>query len=54
MGSPQNPSPEQIATLEKAGQLQLHTSPKWINTKGQEVINISLPRQAISLLKFVW
>ena len=54
MGSPQNPSPEQIATLEKAGQLQLYTSPYWINSKGEETITISLPRQAVSLLKFVW
>src|SRR5215467_6598814 len=30
MGSPQSPSPEQYAELERAGQLELLTSPEWI------------------------
>jgi xylan 1,4-beta-xylosidase len=55
MGSPQNPSDEQIAKLEKAGQLQLLTSPKWIKTEdGKAVIEMQLPRQGVSLLKLTW
>jgi xylan 1,4-beta-xylosidase len=33
MGSPKQPTAEQIAILEKAGQLQLLTSPEWITPK---------------------
>lgn len=55
MGSPQNPSAEQIAILERAGQLELLTSPEWINTNnGEATINFVLPRQGVSLLKFDW
>jgi xylan 1,4-beta-xylosidase len=55
MGSPQNPTKSQLEKLEKAGQLQLFTSPKWkqIN-KGATNIQIDLPRQAISLIKLDW
>ncbi|WP_439130087.1 GH39 family glycosyl hydrolase [Polaribacter sp.] len=55
MGSPQNPTKSQIEKLEKAGQLQLFTSPKWkqIN-KGSTNIQIDLPRQGISLIKLDW
>jgi len=55
MGSPQNPSTEQIAELERAGQLHLLGSPEWINTNnGEAVINMLLPRQGVSLLKLDW
>jgi xylan 1,4-beta-xylosidase len=55
MGSPQNPTPEQIDTLEKAGQLKLLTSPEWINIKdGKASVSMQLPRQGVSLLKFIW
>ena len=55
MGSPQNPSAEQIAELEKAGQLQILGSPEWIKTKdGAVVIAFDLPRQGVSLLKITW
>lgn len=55
MGSPKAPSAEQIAELEKAGQLQLLTSPEWINPKnGTANISVKLPRQAVSFLKFSW
>jgi xylan 1,4-beta-xylosidase len=55
MGSPKNPSGEQIAQLEKAGQLHLLGSPQWINTKnGEATITMSLPRQGVSLLKLDW
>jgi xylan 1,4-beta-xylosidase len=55
MSSPQNPTKEQIEVLEKAGQLQLYTSPEWLTSKGPSMtLKIILPRQAVSLLKFVW
>ncbi|NIJ54798.1 GH39 family glycosyl hydrolase [Dyadobacter arcticus] len=55
MGSPKSPSTEQIAKLEKAGQLQMLTSPEWINPKnGVANIKVLLPRQGVSLLKFSW
>ncbi len=55
MGSPQNPSAEQIAQLEQAGQLDLYGSPQYIQTKnGEASIKVSMPRQAVGLLKFDW
>jgi len=55
MGSPQNPTGEQIIELEKSGQLQKMTEPKKIQTKkGTLNLTIKLPRQAVSLLKFDW
>lgn len=55
MGSPQNPTKNQIESLEKAGQLQLFTSPKWRNiNNGNASFNVDLPRQAISLIKLDW
>ncbi|MFN3490224.1 MAG: GH39 family glycosyl hydrolase [Emticicia sp.] len=55
MGSPENPTNEQIAILEKAGQLTLLTSPSYVKTTDSELkLNVSLPRQGVSLLKFDW
>jgi xylan 1,4-beta-xylosidase len=55
MGSPKQPSAEQIRQLEKAGQLELLTSPEWINPKnGSATIEMQLPRQAVSFLHFKW
>jgi len=55
MGSPQNPTSEQVAELEKSGQLQKIIEPKKIQTKkGALNLTIKLPRQAVSLLKFDW
>ncbi len=55
MGSPDNPTKEQIAILEKSGQLTLLTSPTYIKTNNGELkLNIQLPRQGVSLLKFDW
>lgn len=55
MGSPENPTNEQITILEKAGQLTLLTSPSYVKTNNGELkLNISLPRQGVSLLKFDW
>ena len=54
MGSPQNPSAEQVAVLEKAGQLQMMNAPEKMNTKDKMTIAIHLPRQGVSLLKLDW
>jgi xylan 1,4-beta-xylosidase len=55
MGSPQSPTPEQYAQLKAAGQLQLLTSPEWVDVSGGKVtIDMSLPRQATSLMHFKW
>ncbi len=52
MGSPQHPTAEQIAKLEKAGQLQMLSKPKEIKISDNAVtIKMQLPRQAVSLLK---
>ena len=55
MGSPQNPTADQIKQLEMSGQLQMKTSPQWINTtNGEYKTEIELQRQAVALLKFSW
>lgn len=55
MGSPKSPSDEQIAELERAGQLQLYSSPEWVTIKnGAAVLKMDLPRQGVSLLKYSW
>ena len=55
MGSPQSPTPEQYAQLKQAGQLELLTSPAWLDVDhGTVTIETSLPRQAVSLLHIKW
>jgi xylan 1,4-beta-xylosidase len=55
MGAPQNPTPEQYAQLEAAGQLALLTSPEWVNSKdGKIELSFPLPRQAVSLIHVSW
>jgi xylan 1,4-beta-xylosidase len=55
MGSPQNPTPEQYARLEAAGQLELLTSPEWVSGKdGKVELSFALPRQAVSLIQVSW
>ena len=55
MGSPQDPTPEQYKQLEEAGQLHLFTSPQWINTEnGEYTLELTLPRQGVSLIKLTW
>ncbi len=55
MGSPQSPTPDQYAQLKAAGQLQLLTSPTWLDVDdGKVTIDASLPRQAVSLLLLKW
>ena len=55
MGSPKAPTAEQVAQLEKAGQLQLIGPAEPVTvTNGEAVMNFSLPRQGVSLLKLTW
>ena len=55
MGSPQNPTVEQIAILEKAGQLEMLGSPQWVKVKDGAITNqFNLPRQGVSLIKLTW
>ena len=55
MGSPQEPTPEQYAKLKAAGQLELLSSPEWLDVSGGAVtITTQLPRQATSLLHLEW
>lgn len=55
MGSPQQPTAAQIATLEKAGALQTIGKVETLKpVSGTAVINVDLPRQAVTLLKMNW
>jgi len=55
MGSPQKPTNAQIATLEKAGQLQTMGSPTKMNVNnGALQVKLSLPRQGVTLVKLDW
>ncbi|WP_348263515.1 beta-xylosidase [Telmatobacter sp. DSM 110680] len=55
MGSPQSPTAKQYAELRQAGQLELLTSPQWLDVnEGKVTVAMELPRQAISLLRLQW
>jgi xylan 1,4-beta-xylosidase len=54
MGSPQQPTNEQIARLEKAGQLQQTATKKGKVNNGILQIDFSLPRQGITFYKIRW
>jgi xylan 1,4-beta-xylosidase len=55
MGSPQEPTPEQYARLQAAGQLQLLDSPRWITPENGEIrLDVQLPRMGLSLLRVTW
>ncbi len=55
MGSPQQPTPQQYADLQSAGQLELLTSPAWLDVEnGQVKITTDMPRQGTSLLRLKW
>lgn len=55
MGSPKNPSQEQINALEKSGQLQTLDKTKKIKIKNNTLrIDFTLPSQGVSLLKIDW
>ena len=53
MGSPQQPTAEQYADLERSGHLQSSESPRWINAQdGRFELEFTLPRHGVSLLRF--
>ena len=55
MGSPQKPTGEQYALLERAGQLGMAGSPEWRNPAGGKLpLTIKLPRQGVALIKLGW
>jgi xylan 1,4-beta-xylosidase len=55
MGSPENPTKEQITILEKSGQLKTMGAAKKLKvTNGVLNIKLSLPQQGVSLLKLDW
>jgi xylan 1,4-beta-xylosidase len=55
IGSPPEPSREQYQQLERAGQLQLVDSPKWVQETTEAVqANVPLPAQAVSLIRITW
>jgi xylan 1,4-beta-xylosidase len=55
MGSPQSPTKEQIATLEKAGQLEkLSVMKNQLVKQGKLIITTPLAQQAVVLLKLDW
>ena len=55
MNKPQQITEEQYKELERAGQLQLYTSPEWKETKnGTAVLKFDLPGQAVSFIQLTW
>jgi xylan 1,4-beta-xylosidase len=55
MGSPQSPSASEYARMVSTGQLQLRTSPAWIELPHGDVqLQFTLPRQGLSLLRLAW
>ena len=54
MGSPQQPTKEQIARLEKAGQLEQTASKNGKVVNGVLQMNVPLPRQGIIFYKILW
>jgi xylan 1,4-beta-xylosidase len=55
LGSPQQVTAEQYEELENAGQLQLYTSPEWIQPNKRLVnLKFDLPRQGVSLIQLTW
>jgi len=54
MGSPQNPTSEQIAVLEKAGKLKLVTTKKIKIKSGKYNVSLKLMRQGVALIKIDW
>jgi xylan 1,4-beta-xylosidase len=55
LGSPQHPTAEEYAELERAGRLQLLQSPEWIEVDaGKLKRNFSLPRQGVALIRLTW
>jgi xylan 1,4-beta-xylosidase len=55
MGSPSSPSTSQLDQLDRAGQLQLLSSPEWVSVANRTLhLQFALPRQGLSLLRIAW
>lgn len=55
MGSPAQPTADQFAALERAGQLAAATAPEIVlGTAGRATLALQLPRQAVALLTLEW
>jgi xylan 1,4-beta-xylosidase len=55
MGSPQPPTTQQHAALEKAGQLQMVEPASRLKSEaGRTVVRFMLPRQGVSLVRLTW
>jgi xylan 1,4-beta-xylosidase len=55
LGSPSQPTPEQYAQLERAGQLQLLESPRWVALpEGRTQVQFDLPLHGVSLIRLTW
>jgi xylan 1,4-beta-xylosidase len=55
MGSPQSPTVKQYEQLQRAGQLQLLSSPAWMPiAQGGAHVQFALPRQGLSLVRITW
>lgn len=55
MGSPQEPTEDQIAYLKQNDGLQLLTPPTWARiSEGRLRLDVALPRQAVSLITLNW
>lgn len=55
MGSPKSPTEEQVRDLEKAGQLEMIGSPKYVQARrGEIAYAFQLPRQGVSFIKLEW
>lgn len=54
-GSPQSPAEGQYKQLQRAGQLELLTSPAWVPVvQGTAHLQFALPRQGLSLVRIAW
>jgi xylan 1,4-beta-xylosidase len=55
MGSPQSPNEHEYERLQSSGQLQLLSSPAWVEMQqGSVKLHFDLPRQGLSLLRLEW
>ena len=55
LGSPQHPDAAQYAQLRAAGQLQLLTSPTWVEVhNGKLELPTDMPRQSVALIQLSW
>ena len=55
MGKPQHPTKEQIGILERSGQLEMYTSPAYVDITDHGLqIEFDLPRQGVSLIRLDW